>query len=322
MRRLKLTGLLPALLAVFFLAPPAAAQSALRSDALYLLPQESSLVAFVDLQALRASPHHELLRQRLLTSRAAAYERFLRSLGIDPEKDLDWVAWVRVPLRSTPGREALLGIAQGRFRPELAEQFFLRQRLPVDAYRGQSLFPYRGEPGARDFLVTFLDATTLAFGTRAGLELMLETRFGGHPDLSRNQALIARVNEVNGRAPAWAVFDARSTPGAVRWLFPEVVKFDDYARVAGGFRASTLQIAFGLQTSIVFQVSCGSALDAEAFLHLLQTGLLAHSWQTQRTHPGLSGLLARVEVGSAGERVEARVTLEERDVTALLESRR
>ena len=321
MPRLRLIRLLPALLAVLILAPPGASQSALRSDALYLLPQESSLVAFVDLQALRSSPHYDLLRQRLLTPRAAAYERFLRSLGIDPEKNLDWVAWVRAPVRATPGREVLLGIAQGRFRPELAEQFFLQQRLPIDAYRGQSLYPYRGERGAKDFSVTFLDATTVAFGHRAGLELMLETRFGGRPDLSRNQALISRVNEVNGRAPAWAVFDARSTPGAVRRLFPEVVKFDDYARVAGGFRASTLQIAFGQQTSIVFQVSCNSATDAETLSHLLQTGLLAHSWQTQRTHPGLSGLLARVEVSNAGEQVEARVTIEERDVPAVLERR-
>ena len=318
---MKLVRLLPALLVLVTLAPPAAAQGALPSDALYLLPQESSSVAFVDLQALRSSPYYELLRQRLLTPRAAAYERFLRSLGIDTEKDLDWVAWVRAPVRATPAREVLLGIARGRFRPELAEQFFMQQRLPIDAYRGQSLYPYRGEGGAQDFSVTFLDATTVAFGRRAGLELMLETRFGGRPDLSRNQALISRVNEANGRAPVWAVFDAGSTPGVIRRLFPEAVKFDDYVRVAGGFRASTLQIALGRQLSVAFKVSCNSAADAETFSHLLETGLLAHSWQTQRLRPGLSGLLARVEAGSAGEQVEARVTIEEREVPSLLERR-
>jgi hypothetical protein len=313
--------LLAALLAILGLAEPGASQHALRSDALYLLPQESRLVAFVDLQALRATPHYDLVRQRLLTPRLAAYERFLRSLGIDPDKDLDWVAWVRAPIRAVPGREVTLGIARGRFRPERAEQFFLQQRLPIDAYRGQSLFPYRGERGAQDFSVTFLDATTIAFGRRAGLELMLETRFGGRPDLSRNQALISRVNEVNERAPAWAVFDAQATPGAVRRLFPEVAKFDDFARLAGSFRSSALQITFGRQLSLVFQVTCSSAADAGTFSHLLQTGLLAQSWQAQRTRPELGGVLARVEVTSAGEQVEARVTLEEREVPALLERR-
>jgi hypothetical protein len=54
---------------------------------------------------------------------------------------------------------------------------------------------------------------------------------------------------------------------------------------------------------------------------LLQTGLLAQSWQAQRTRPELGGVLARAEVTSAGEQVEARVTLEEREVPALLERR-
>lgn len=322
MRKLKLTGLLPALLAVLSLAPPAAAQSALRSDVVYLLPQESSLVAFVDVQTLRASPHYELLRQRLLTPREAVYERFLRSLGIDPEKDLDWVTWVRVPVGSARARPALLGIAQGRFRPELAEKFFLQQRLPVDAYRGQSLFPYPGELRAQDFLVTFLDATTIAFGNRAGLELILETRFGGHPNLTRNQALAGRVNEVNGRAPVWAVFDSESTRGLVRRLFPEVVKFGEYPGVAESFRSSALQIGLQPRVPVVFRAWCRSAADAQTFSHLVQTGLLAQGWQTQTTQPSLSGIFPRVEVGSGGEQVEARVTLEEREVTALLEPRR
>lgn len=322
MQRLALTGLLTALFAGLLFAPPASAQSALRSDVVYLLPQESSQVVFVDLQALRASPHYKPLRRRLVTSRVAAYERFLRSLGIDPEKDLDWVAWVRVPVGSPPARTVLLGLAQGRFHPELAEQFFLQQRLPVSAYRGQSLFPYRGELRAQDFLVAYLDATTIAFGSRAGLELMLETRFGGHPNLTRNQVLTQRVNDVNGRAAAWAVFDAESTPGLVRRLFPEVAKFGEYPGVAEGFRSSALQIELQPRVPVVLQVWCGSATDAQTFSHLAQTGLLAQGWQAQSARPGLSGILSRVEVGSAGEQVEARVTLEESEVTALLEPRR
>lgn len=317
MLKTKSAGWLVVLLAALHSAQPAEAENSLRSDVLYLLPAESSFVAFVDLQALRASPHYEFFRERLRSRRVISYERFLKSLGLDPEKDLDWVAWVRIPLRANPAG-AVLGIARGRLSPERAEQFFLQQRLPVDAYRGQTLFPYRGELGAQDFFLAFLDSTTVAFGNRAGLQLMLETRFGSRPNLLQSQALAERLNRVNGRVPAWGVFDSQSTPGVVRGMLPELAEFPEYRGVAESFRGSLLQISLGPQVSVIFQVVCRTSTSAQAFSHLLQTGLLAQSWEAQAKNSTVSALFSRVEVRSGGEQVEARATLTEGDLAALL----
>ena len=87
---------LPRRLAVLLwvaVAPLGAAGAAGRADVLYQLPRESGEVGFLDLQTLRASPHYALLKQRLLPARFAQFERFVVSLGVNTDTDLDWLAW-------------------------------------------------------------------------------------------------------------------------------------------------------------------------------------------------------------------------------------
>jgi len=294
----------------------AAPAESLRSDVVYLLPQESRVAAFVDLKALRATPHYLALRERLLSPRIAGYDRFLRSAGIDFDRDVDWVAWVRVPTR---GGGLLLAVAGGRFNLAAAERFYLQQRIPLDAYRGQTLFPLRGAAHTPPLYLTFLDSTTAALGSRAALELLLETRYGGHANLLRNEPLAQRLNEVNGRAPAWAVLDAEGTRGLLAQLFPEAAKFPEYTQLVGSLQSSSLQITPAQQAGVELTVWCDSATSAQKLAHLLQTAALAQSWQTPGTRPGVQAVMGRVEAQSAGNRVVARAALSETDVARLLE---
>ena len=82
-----------------FLSAPLLCGAELRTEVLSWLPRESGEVAFVELKELRASPHYDLLKQRLVPSRFREFEQFLTSAGIQLERDLEWVAWALVPLR-------------------------------------------------------------------------------------------------------------------------------------------------------------------------------------------------------------------------------
>ena len=311
-------------LATTSLAPVSgSAAASLRSDVLFLLPRESGEVAFLDLQALRASPHYLLVKQRLLPPRFAHFERFVGSMGVDLDQDLEWLAWVLVPPGpEQPGGELFLGIAQGQFTPEKVALLFVQQKLPIDAYRGQTLFPFGSSMGASELFFTFLDSSTAAFGTRPSLELLLETRFGAHDNLLHNETLLERLNEVNGRVPVWVVFDEYYTRLAVYQLVPEAAKFPEFTRMAKRFRSSLLRLSVDREVNLSFHAWCAEPVDAQVFSLLLQTGLVAQSWQVEKTNPALSAVLANAEVHTAGERLEVRVAIEEKDLRALLEARR
>lgn len=294
---------------------------ALRSDILYMLPRESGEVGFLDLQALRASPHYRLIKQRMVPSRFGHMERFLRTMGVDVDEDLDWLAWVLVPPGPDQPGEMFLGIAQGQFFPENVEEYYLQQDLPLDAYRGQTLFPVQGE-GAKGLLFTFLDSSTAAFGPRRGLELLVETRFGGHESLLRNETLVDRLNEVNGNSPVWAVLNEHYTRLAVRQLLPEVAKFDQFSQVAKRLRFSSLQLQLDRAASLDFRAWCAEPADAQTFSFLLQTGLLAQSWALRESNPTLSSVLDQADVRTAGTRLAIEVPIEESNLRALLERSR
>lgn len=314
MRRLRWAMVLALALALG--AVPASAATSLRDDILYLLPRESGHVGFIDLHALRDSPEYETLKQHLLPERFAHFERFVGSMGLEVDKDLDWLAWDLVPAGQHYKQELFLGLAEGQFQPEMAEQFFTRSKLPMDTYRGQTLYPFGSGEAALWF--TFLDSSTAAFGTRAGLELLLETRFGAHPNLTQNESFLDHLNEVNGHAPVWVVLSDVYTRMAVRQLVPEAAKFDEFQRLANRLHDSVLQLDLGRDLTLHFQAWCAQPVDAQTFSLLLQTALLSQSWAVEKDNPELSGLLRRAQVRTAGERLLVNTTIEGKELEALL----
>lgn len=308
-----------ALGAALLLAAPPASAGSLRTDVLFLLPEECGEVAFLDVQELRASPHYAQLKRRFLPTRFLHFDRFLRSTGVDSDRNMEWLAWALVPAGPEQPEELFVGFAQGQFAPEKVEKYFREQKLPVDSYRGLTLYPFGSGASPHDLLFTFLDSSTVASGTRASLELMLETRFGGHENLGKNEALFSRIYEVNGHAPIWAVFDENYTRLAVRQLLPEAAKFPEFSRMASRFRGALLRVELAKEAAVTFQAWCAQPADAQTFSMLLQTGLQVQSWQVREKDPVLSGVLSRAAVSTAGERLELQVSLAENDVKALLE---
>ena len=312
---------LPRRLAVLLwvaVAPLGAAGAAGRADVLYQLPRESGEVGFLDLQTLRASPHYALLKQRLLPARFAQFERFVVSLGVNTDTDLDWLAWALLPPNPQNPSELFVGLAQGQFAPEKAEKFFAQQKLPTEDYNGQTLYPFGSGQG---LYFTFLDPSTAAFGTRRSLEALLDTRLGLRENLLSNDALLAQVQEVNGLAPVWVALDEYYTRLAVHQLTPEVARFREFGVVSERFRASLIQMNVEREVSLSFQAWCNQPADAQTFSMLLQAGLAAQSWQLQSSVPALSTVLNRAEVRSSGDRLEVRLWMEEETFQAFLKQR-
>jgi hypothetical protein len=291
MRRSVYIALAAGLIGACLLAPSAHANS-LRADVLYVLPSESGEVGFIDLQALRASPHYDLLKKRFLPARFSHFERFIRSMGVNTETDLEWLAWALVPAGPENPTELFLGVAQGQFVPENVADYFAQQKLPTLDYHGQTLFPFGRGKSDRALQFTFLDSSTAVFGTRRSLEIMLATRLGERTRL------------------------------AVRQLLPPVAEFDQFGDVAGRFRAATLYLRVDREVTLSFQAQLAAPQDVQVLSLLLQTGLATQSWQVQETNPTLSDLLRRTDVRTAGDLLELSVSAEENELQTLLSKRR
>ena len=162
-RTIVLAALLGGFGALVFPAPLAADQ--LPGEALNTFPADTLQVAFTNLATLRSLSVYPQIRTRILNRQLHAFEDFLRPMGIEPEKDIDEVmlGW----RGEMVGAAGYLGLAAGRFHPELIQQYFDHTSLPVREYDNAPLYAFGSGSDPNDLFFTFFDNSLAAFGRSA-----------------------------------------------------------------------------------------------------------------------------------------------------------
>src|SRR6202790_1943861 len=102
MRRLVAAGILVGM----SLAVPKPAQAGrLGVDIIALFPKEVGEFAYADLKKARTLKWFPQLREQMLPDRFRQFEKFLASAGVDPNTQVDELAWGLVPEGLTPKDE-------------------------------------------------------------------------------------------------------------------------------------------------------------------------------------------------------------------------
>jgi hypothetical protein len=192
------------------------AQQAARAG-LGSFPADTQQVAYSNFAQLRSSPDYPQIRQHVLQQQLLGFQEFLRSLGVDLEKDVDEVilGW-RGESLSGPGS---YGLAAGRFDSDKIREVFTRTRLPVQSYAGSDLLAFGSGADPADTFFTFLDSSLAAFGRLHDLKALLDVRQGSADALETNQTLRGYEAELEDTAPQWGILTGKAAANvAVPWL--------------------------------------------------------------------------------------------------------
>ena len=238
--RLLLLAVAMSCMALF--APRPALGGQLSSDVIALFPKEVGEFAYADLKKARTLPWFPQLQQQMLPDRFRQFEKFLASAGVDPNTQVEELAWglvaegvtaktAGVGNSAVPTGEQVVGVALGNYNPESTENYFKQQKLPSFKVRNYTLYAFGSGSGSNDLFFFFLDSSTAAFGQRSLLEKMIDVRFGGSDGLIRNDKFFPLVNEANGSGVVWAVLNPAYTRLAMQQLAPEINQFPDAAKL-------------------------------------------------------------------------------------------
>ena len=304
-----------ALMALFL--PASASAGALSTSVIGLFPKNVNEFAYADLKSARKLKWFPQLKEQMLPSRFRQFEEFLSSAGIDPNTQVEELAWALQAPTPTTG-EMILGVALGQFNPGAAEDYFKAQKLPLTRLRGYTLFAYGSGAGANDIFFFFLDSNTAAFGHRSALEHLIEVRFGSEESLLRNDFLFPLINEANGRGLVWAVLDPTYARIGVNQLVPEAAQFPDAATLLEKILAMTIRVEAESGVDASFQAVCTSPDEANVFAALLQAGILYRKYQVTQTNPDLGKVLDDVRVTPRGDRLDVRMSLTEETLLTLI----
>ena len=319
-----------ALLALTFALPKPARAGRLAADTIALFPKEIGEFAYADLKKARTLPWFPQLQEQLLPDRFKQFERFLASAGVDPNSQVEELAWGLVPEGVTsktggagssavPTGEQIVGVALGNYNPGTPRSLISSSKSCRHLNRAATLYMHLG-PGAgpNDLFFLFIDSNTAAFGHRKLLEKMIEVRFGGEEGLLRNDQFYPLINDANGTGTVWAVLNPAYTRLAMQQLAPEVQQFPEAAKLVTRMRNMIISVDASNSLDGKFQAVCGSTEDANTLAQLLSAGFLYKRYQAQKDNPEMADLLDKARVSPAGDRVVLTMTLTNDQVSSLI----
>src|SRR5271168_4056144 len=117
-----------AMMAVFLALPKPAKAGRLGPDVIGLFPKEIGEFAYADLKKARSLKWFSQLQEQMLPDRFKQFEKFLASAGIDPNSQVEELAWALVPegmnaktegtgSDAVPAGEQIVGVALGNYQP-------------------------------------------------------------------------------------------------------------------------------------------------------------------------------------------------------------
>lgn len=298
-------------------APPGAGQ-ALPPQIQSLYPQPTGEVVFVDVRALRGSPHYAQIKAQVLPERFRQLEVFGAALGIDFEREVHQLSWGFVG-QPEGGSASLVGVAEGDFPHAEVERKARAARLPLSRWNGAPMVVMGVNPQGASFVFAFPDATTAVFGYRPTVEEMLTRRAQGGPSLVNNPALRGLMDEVNGKAPLWVALDHSYTVLAVKQMLPEAARLPGFDTLAGRLRSASLR--FDLRDGLrgTATVRCESGADAALLSTLLQGALTYQGYSLGEKSPELARAAKDVALERHEERLHIRLAIREADLISLLQ---
>src|SRR6266566_627903 len=325
-RRLVAAGVL---VAMSLAMPKPARAGRLGADVIALFPKEVGEFAYADLKKARSLKWFPQLQEQMIPDKFRQFEKFLASAGVDPNSQVDELAWGLVAEGMTaktedagsaavPTGEEIVGVALGNYNPSSTEAFFKQQKLPTFKARGYTLYAFGTGSGSNDLFFFFIDSNTAAFGHRAILEKMIEVRIGSEEGLLRNEKLFPLINEANGSGVVWAVLNPAYTRLAMQQLAPEVEQFPEAAKLVARMQNLIINVEADRGINGKFQAICASTEDANTLGQLLQAGFLYKRYQAQKENPELADLLDQARVTPAGDRVALSMSLSDEQMTALI----
>jgi len=316
-RFIVIAGLLFAICVMF---PRPSSAGSLSTAIIGMFPKTVGEFAYADMKTARQFSWFPQLREQLLPSKFRQFEQFLTAAGVDPNTQVDELAWGAINAGKAGG-EQILGVALGSFDPTSSETRFKQQKLPMTDYHGYHLYAFGSGSGATDILFTFIDANTAAFGVRPAMEKMIDVRTGVTESLLTNDLMFPLINEADGTGVIWAVLDQSYTHIAVQQLRPQAGQFPQAAAIINRMHAMTISVAADSGIDAQFQAVCNSTDDANLLAAALQAGVMYRRYQAAQDHPDLASALDQVRVTPSGDRLKIDAPVSQDQLLSLIRTR-
>lgn len=279
----------------------------LARDAMSSFPADTQQVAYSNLAELRSSPDYPQLRDRILNRQLRYFQDFLRTMGIDPDKDVDEVilGW----RGEASGTAGFFGMAGGRFQPDKVRAYYAQSQLPSQVYAGSDLYAFGSGYDPGDLFFTFLDSSQAAFGRLPDLKALLDVRQGSAKGLDNNPNFSNWGAELEDTAPQWGILSGKAAANlATPWLSAGKQPAPDLSAFLSPVKAVLYRVEWDGGFSSHLAIICQDAQSASGLAKLMNLLQTAPQQPTANTASAMSSIFQTMEARQNGSRVELSVS--------------
>ena len=298
---------LTSLFLIAVLSVPAFA-APLSSNARTVVPQAIQQIISVDYRELRDSQTARSLKDRLLPDTLKQFESALKSVGIDPEKDIEQLTFITY--RSPKGLHSI-GIAQGSLKHKEFLAKMRAKKVKPQKYLLSYLYPM-----GTGMQLSYLDPSTFVFGDSAAVRGAIDVRDNGAPSLESNSTINGLISNVDD-APMWSVLDQQGTQNMMHSALGQASSLADYDAVKKRLLASDYTMNFTNGVAFDLNVKTSDTMSAATMASLLKAGLL---YRKMNATPAEKLALENTTVDNSHEMIQMHFKTDDQRFQALLKT--
>jgi hypothetical protein len=237
----------------------------LGSSARTAIPFHVQQIISVDYRALRNSESGMALKARVLPDNLKQFEQGLRGMGLDPDKDVEQLAFVAFRVKNSL---ASVGLAQGSFDQKKFIGKMKLRKVKAEKYRLNDIYPT-----GTGLVLSFLDPTTMVFGDSGAVKRALDARDGEAESVGTNgqvNDLIANVED----GAVWSVLDQAGTQNMMHSALGEAASLADYEFVKKRLLGSRYTVDFARGVNFDLDVVTADSMTAATLSSLLKAGMM------------------------------------------------
>jgi hypothetical protein len=252
-------GMLLALLSIAQAMP-------LNSSARTVIPAELQQLISVDYRSLKDSQTAMQLKMQLLPDNIKQFEAALKSIGIDPDKDVDTLAFASFRTQKMGVKN--VGVAAGPFAMKTVLKKLTAAKIKPAKYRNTNMYSMDG-----GFVMVFLDDSTLLFGETSAVKIALDTRDGEILGLDTNQTMSDMMTDVDS-SPVWSILDQQGAQTVMRSALGDASKVADYDTIKKRLMGCRYAMSFSSGVNFDLTVVTSDSVSAATLSSLVRAGLL------------------------------------------------
>ena len=247
-------------------APARAAQ--IDTDARSAIPRDVQQLIVVDYRVMENSSAAMDLKARVLPPELKQLETALKQSGLNENQDVEQLAFAAYRT-GTGDNIRIVGVAQGQFQLSDIMANFAKKKIKPTLVRNNKLYPM----GASGMLVTFLNPTTMLFGSSDDIKPALDSRDGLAPSFLTNQDMLAAMQQVDAE-PIWSILDQKGTQYMMHSLLGQASQLTDYETVRKRLLDSSYTMNFNNGVKFTLYVVTSDTLTAATMSSLLNAAAM------------------------------------------------